>query len=235
MVNVERGGQLRAAEDEYLRSAREQMLAGRAERGRVVRKVARLDTVVDDVHDGGLIGGVFGDEKLNAAALEGALVDAGLHGAVGRKKAGALDAAGFERIARDGDHVENGDGNARGDGIIKVVRGVAGHDEKLRADGLEALRALDHFGHGVGAAVQERGGAVGNVCVGVDAHAGVGLIAGGGSVLGDLAEEVGGGERAHAAEDPDDFFLTHGAAPFPSFRAASARFRAGRQARGRAG
>ena len=204
------------------------MLAGGAEGRRIVRKVAGLDAVVDDVHDGGLIVRIVGREERYAAALERALVDAGLHGAVGRKETGTLDAAGFKRVARDGDHVQNGDGDGRGDGVIKVVRGVAGHDEKIGTDGRKAFGALDHFGYGVGAAVQERRRAVGNVGVGVDAHARMLLIAGGGGVQGDLLKEVGGGERAHAAEDADDLFITHGGAPFPSSRAASARFRAGR-------
>ncbi|MFQ6976834.1 MAG: hypothetical protein ACLRSD_07480 [Oscillibacter sp.] len=37
--------------------------------------------------------------ELDAAALERALVDAGLDGAVGREETGALDAAGLERVA----------------------------------------------------------------------------------------------------------------------------------------
>ena len=48
MVKLERGRQLRAAEDQRLGAAREQMLTGRAERGDVVRQVAGLDAVVDD-------------------------------------------------------------------------------------------------------------------------------------------------------------------------------------------
>ena len=97
MIDVERGGELGAAEDQDLGSAREQMLAGGAEGGRVMREVAGLDAVVDDVHDGGLIFGVVGGEELDAAALERALVDAGLDGAVGREETGALDAAGSKR------------------------------------------------------------------------------------------------------------------------------------------
>lgn len=123
-------GKLGAAENEHLGTAREQMLAGRAERGCVVREVACLDAVIDDVHDGGLIGWIVRGQKVNAAAGKCALIDAGLHGAVGRKKAGTFDAASLECIARNGDHVQNGNGNRGGDGIIKVVRGVAGHDEK---------------------------------------------------------------------------------------------------------
>ena len=235
MIDVERGGELGAAENQDFGSAGKQMLAGGTEGGRVVREVAGLDAVVDDVHDGGLIFGVIGGEELDAAALERALVDAGLDGAVGREETGALDAAGLERVARDGDHVQNGDGDGRGDGVIKVVRGVAGHDEKIRADGLEALRALDHFGDGVGATVQEGCRAVGNIGIGVDAHARMVLIAGGSRVQGDLLKEVGGSERTHAAEDTDDLFITHGEAPFLSFRAAFDRDSGARRARGHAG
>ena len=141
----------------------------------------------------------------------------------------------MEKTRRERDHVQHGNGHGLADLLIVVVCGVAGHDEKIGADGRKAFGALDHFGYGVGTAVQERRRAVGNVGVGVDAHARMLLIAGGGGVQGDLLKEVGGGERAHAAEDADDLFITHGGAPFPSFRAASARFRAVRRARGRAG
>ena len=57
MVKLERGRQLRAAEDQNLGAAREQMLTGCAERGDVMRQVAGLDTGVDDVHLRGLLGG----------------------------------------------------------------------------------------------------------------------------------------------------------------------------------
>ena len=211
------------------------MLAGRTERGCVVREVACLDAVIDDVHDGGLIGWIVRGQKVNAAAGKCALIDAGLHGAVGREEAGTFDAAGLKCIARNGDHVQNGNGNRGGDGIVKIMRGVAGHDEKICADGRKALRALDHLGYGVCAAVKERSRAVGDIRVGVDAHARVGLIAGGGGVEGDLLKKVGSGERPHAAENADDFFITHGGAPFLSFRAAFDRDSGARRARGHAG
>ena len=100
---------------------------------------------------------------------------------------------------------------------------------------IEALRALDHFGDGVGATVQEGCRAVGNIGIGVDAHARMVLIAGGSRVQGDLLKEVGGSERTHAAEDTDDLFITHGEAPFLSFRAAFDRDSGARRARGHAG
>lgn len=53
-------GELGAAENQDLGSAREKMLTGGAEGGRVMREVAGLDAVVDDVHDGRLIFGVVG-------------------------------------------------------------------------------------------------------------------------------------------------------------------------------
>ena len=165
MVKLERGRQLRAAEDQHLGAAREQMLTGRAERGDVVRQVAGLDAVVDDVHHRGLIGGAVRREKLHAALLKGALVDAGLHRAVGREQARALHAARLQRVARERDHVQHRNGHGLADLLIVVVCGVAGHNEEIRADALEPLRALDHLRHGVLAAVEQRRRAVGNVRV----------------------------------------------------------------------
>ena len=120
---------------------------------------------VDDVHHRGLIGGAVRCEQRNAALLKGALIDAGLHRAVGREQARALHAALLQRIARERDHVQHGNGHGLADLLIVVVCGVAGHDEEIRADALEPLRALDHLRHGVLAAVKQRRRAVGNVRV----------------------------------------------------------------------
>ena len=76
--------------------------------------------------------------------------------AVGREQARALHAALLQRVARERDHVQHGNGHGLADLLIVVVCGVAGHNEEIRADALEPLRALDHLRHGVLAAVEQR-------------------------------------------------------------------------------
>ena len=145
-------------------------------------------------------------QKLDAAALKAALVNAGLHRAVGGKQSCTAYAAALKLLRREPYHVQYRYIDRLADPVVKAVRGVAGHDEKLRARGLEPARTERELLRGVCAAGEQCRGAVGYIRIAVDNDMQMLLIARSRGAVYDLCEQVRRCSRTHAADDPDNFF-----------------------------
>ena len=102
--------------------------------------------------------------------------------------------------------VEHGDAHGLTDGVIEVVRGVAGDGNVVGTGLLEPLGNLDHLGLWVGfCVVEDVGGAVRDLWVVEHDHRDVVLIGGCGGLLDDRFHEECGCQWPHPTDDAEDW------------------------------
>ncbi|GAA3515803.1 hypothetical protein GCM10023075_78280 [Streptosporangium album] len=178
--------------------------------------VGRLGAAALDSADGRRdlpLAGLVRLDHRHAAPSQSLRVQTGVQGARGGQHAGRADAVGGEGVDRDLD-----DAHQLQPGLVRQPRdegvgGVAGHGEHLAPRPLQPLDAAPQVRGRVLAAAEQAQGTVGDAGVAPDDDGYVSLVAGGRRLLHELAVEVDGGCRAHAAQDADQPGLAHRAPP----------------------
>ena len=116
----------------------------------------------------------------------------------GQNSHGFSGELGFAGFRSGGEDAEEGDLCHSLEPGQEVMGGVAGHDDTVCTAGFQIPEGTCHFRYRIRAAVEDGGGAVGNVGIAVDVHPDVVPVRLRLGQQGDFFKQVCGGQRAHA-------------------------------------